>query len=77
MATHPSILAWRILLVRGAWWATIYGVANRKTQLKQLGTHALKDNGLYYYVDSTWEFKTVAYRLPFGERNNVILNIQT
>ena len=36
-----------------------------------------KDNGLYYYVDSTQEFKTVAYRLPFGERNNVILNIQT
>ena len=78
MATHSSILAWRILLVRGAWWATVCGVANRKTQLKQLSMHALKkNNGLYYYVDSTWEFKTVAYRLPFGERNNVILNIQT
>ena len=26
MATHSSILAWRIL-ARGAWWATVQGVA--------------------------------------------------
>ena len=25
MATHSSILAWRIPLDRGAWWATVYG----------------------------------------------------
>ena len=24
-ATHSSILAWRILIVRGAWWATVLG----------------------------------------------------
>ena len=47
MATHPSILAWRILLVRGAWWATIYGATNRKTRLEQLGTHALKKTMAY------------------------------
>ena len=28
MATHCSIRAWRILMDRGAWWATIHGVAN-------------------------------------------------
>ena len=27
MATHTSILAWRILMDRGAWQATVYGVA--------------------------------------------------
>ena len=27
MATHPSILAWRIPMDRGAWWATVHGVA--------------------------------------------------
>ena len=31
MATHSSILAWRIPLDRGAWWATDHGVANRQT----------------------------------------------
>ena len=27
LATHSSILAWRILMDRGAWRATVYGVA--------------------------------------------------
>ena len=27
MATHCSILAWRIPMDRGAWWATVHGVA--------------------------------------------------
>ena len=27
MATHSSILAWRILRTEGAWWATVHGVA--------------------------------------------------
>ena len=26
MATHSSILAWRIPVDRGAWWATVHGV---------------------------------------------------
>ena len=26
-ATHSSILAWRISMDRGTWWATIHGVA--------------------------------------------------
>ena len=33
MATHSSILAWRIPMDRGAWQATIYGVAKSQTQL--------------------------------------------
>ena len=26
MATHTSILAWRIFMDREAWWATVHGV---------------------------------------------------
>ena len=32
-ATHSSILAWRILMDRGTWWATVHGVAKSQTQL--------------------------------------------
>ena len=30
MATHSSIRAWRIPMERGAWWTTVYGVAESK-----------------------------------------------
>ena len=33
MATHSSILAWRILMDRGAWWATVHWVAKSRTGL--------------------------------------------
>ena len=33
MATHTSILAWRVPLDRGAWRAAVHGVAKRWTQL--------------------------------------------
>ena len=31
MATHSSILAWRIPMNREAWWATIHGVTKGRT----------------------------------------------
>ena len=31
MATHSSILIWRIPMDRGAWWATVHGVAKGRT----------------------------------------------
>ena len=37
MATHSSVLAWRILGT-GAWWAAVYGGAQCRTQLKQLSS---------------------------------------
>ena len=37
MATHSSVLAWRIPGT-GAWWATISGVAQSRTRLKRLST---------------------------------------
>ena len=47
IATHSSTLAWKIPMNRGAWWATVYGVAKSWTQLKQLGMHIS-------YMSSVW-----------------------
>ena len=33
MATHSSILAWRIPMDRVSWWATFHGDAKNQTQL--------------------------------------------
>ena len=34
MATHSSVLAWRIPGTGGAWWAAVCGVAQSQTRLK-------------------------------------------
>ena len=39
MATHSSILAWRIPKDRGAWWATVHGVTNSQTRLNNKHKH--------------------------------------
>ena len=36
MATHPSVLAWRIPGTGGAWWAAVFGVAQSWTWLEWL-----------------------------------------
>ena len=33
LATHSSMLAWRIPMDRGAWWATVHGVTKSQMQL--------------------------------------------
>ena len=43
MAIHSSILAWRIPMNRGSWWATVHGVTKSLTQLKQLSMHTSSD----------------------------------
>ena len=45
MATHSSILAWRIPKERGAWQAIVYRVIKSRTQLKQLSQHAVIELG--------------------------------
>ena len=40
MVIHSNILVWRIPMDRGAWKATVHGVAKSWTQLKRLSMHA-------------------------------------
>ena len=47
MSIHSSILAWRIPMDRGVWWATDQRVAKNQTWLKQISTH------LFIYWRST------------------------
>ena len=39
MATHSSILAWRIPMDRGAWQAAVHRVTKGGTRLKRLSMH--------------------------------------
>ena len=38
MATHSSVLAWRIPGIGGAWWAAVYGVSQSRTWLNRLSS---------------------------------------
>ena len=38
MATHSSTLAWKNPMDGGAWWASVYGVAQSQTRLKRLSS---------------------------------------
>ena len=40
VTTHPSILAWRIPMDRGAWRAIVHSVAKNRPRLKRLSKHA-------------------------------------
>ena len=33
MATHSSVLAWKIPMDNGAWWVIVHGVSNSRTRL--------------------------------------------
>ena len=43
IATHSSVLAWRIPMDRRAWWAIVHRVAKSRTALKRLSmqTHTV------------------------------------
>ena len=45
MATHSSILAWRIPMDRGAWRAAIHGIAKNWTRLSDSGQHSTAQEG--------------------------------
>ena len=47
MATHSSVLAWRIPGTGGAWWAAVYGVAQSRTRLKRLSSNSSKQKKHY------------------------------
>ena len=58
MATHSSVLAWRIPGTGEAWWAAVYGVAQSQTRLKQLSSSSSSrswDKGLKDHLRETSE----------------------
>ena len=46
MAAHSSILALRIPMDRGAWWAAVRGITKCWTQLRQLSTFPVPGQSL-------------------------------
>ena len=47
MATHSSILAWRIPRDKGTWWAAVYGVTQSRTRLKWLSSSSNAQTHIY------------------------------
>ena len=45
MATHSSVLAWRVPMDRGAWQATDHGVTESDTTEQLSPAHMVKVNG--------------------------------
>ena len=73
MASHSSILAWRIPMDRGAWWATVHVVTKTQTQMKQLSmhtcTHAKSQQDLSLRSSLSSESLTARSRLPSVARS--------
>ena len=40
MATHSSILAWKIPMDKDAWWTIVHGVTKGRTQLNDNAEHS-------------------------------------
>ena len=55
MATHSSILAWKIPMDRGARWATVHSIAKNWTWLKQLILHGELS---YELVEVSYDFNS-------------------
>ena len=51
MATHSSVLAWRIPGTGEPWWAAVYGVAQSQTQLKQFSSSSKELSSLAMLVN--------------------------
>ena len=68
VATHSSILAQRIPMDRGAWWATVHGVTKSRTELKQLSTARIRASGLLDYGPTC--MPSFNYHLSIGPVSN-------
>ena len=54
MATHSSILVWRIPTGRGAWWPTVHGVAESDATEQLSTAHSRSSPTLADFKPSTW-----------------------
>ena len=50
MATYTSIVAWRIPMDRGAWWATVHRVAKSQTWLSNQAQHTAELCLFYHFT---------------------------
>ena len=81
MATHSSILAWRIPRDKGAWWAAIYGVTQSWTRLKWLSSSSNGQTHIYskYHAldNPMWifRFSNIIHNIFSGWHYLVISNI--
>ena len=53
MATHSRVLAWRIPLGRGTWWASVHRVSKSRTRLKWLNRNA-RTGQVWQLPVTTW-----------------------
>ena len=70
MATHSSVLAWRIPGT-GAWWAAVYGVAQSRTRLKRLSSSSSSravwlPSGKADYVIINLSFSLPIFKVSFS-----------
>ena len=56
MATHSSMLAWRISILRGAWQATVHGLAESDTN-EQLSIAQSAGNEIEYHKSMLLKIK--------------------
>ena len=52
-ATPSSILAWRILMDREAWWVTVHGVTKSWTRLSDKAQHSIWDSHSFIHFKNT------------------------
>ena len=90
MATHSSVLVWRIPGMGEAWWAAVYGVTQSQTRLKRLSSSSSmlfpgRVLPIYYYfpisiitfcIALTYSlYKTFVYRsFPHKKRQRITLS---
>ena len=64
MATHSSVLAWRIPGT-GAWWAAVYGVAQSRTRLKRLSSSSSSRDGYHLQNSGVNGMETNVYSMSW------------
>ena len=71
MATHSSVLAWRIPGTVGAWWAAVYGVTQSRTRLKWLSSSSSSSRlGLSMWIWNKFpaDADALVQRQPLGNQ---------
>ena len=72
MATHSSMLAWRVPKDRGAWWAAVLGVAE-SDMTEQLSIAQLSTNCQVTFIAT--EVESPAWKEPlFNSSQNILLS---